>query len=746
MQILAEIQPLDPVTVARPVLRVCSVEDRRVTALNNQVWRPAMVRLPELSMQWFGGDFEEASDLAPGQASFAINTDVLALDYADIARCNWQGAAVTLWAGDIGQAWPWTKMFVGRISEFGAEAARLALSCSVDTDAFARNVLTASYAGTGGKEGSADLKDKPKPLLFGRCINVEPVRINAVDSVYQVSAYGPINQITAVYERADAFPAALADYPTYAALVAASIPAGQWATCLAEGMFRLGAPAYGLITVDAEGHVSGTWLSRTGSVIAAAASIAGVPSEQVDATALTNLDTEVSTMTSGGGIIGAYLDSQTSVIDLAKRLAKPLNAMAGVSLLGMLTVARISIGTPALTLDAQGRALPAVTAAQLQGVSPPYKRLAFGAQRVWRVQSADEIAIYETLIPIYATSEDPPANPQFGQGWKRPSDGRLFVFTGQAITSGATYVTSSGTHLLASGWVEVRDAGVEDALDTSGTATDTATSTATDVGEILSDGILSAEEKPAFITEMNALLGEKSGLDTQATNYSITTEKTAYDSAVTALQTELDLLYVPYRWDSLSGKTELGASPLRDLILDVYTTRRTLTTKIADLARLGLNADGTVKDDKVTNPSVVNNSITRSGSIAGDLGGYRATSPAYGTWRDFSDGSVTAEISLTTAATGDQKVKLTFVVAAKGDGSDADNTSWRVLRNGTQIGTTWDDIQILDGRITTQTFIFWDDAPADATTYTYKVQYMPIASDGFPYLYNFSFDAVLTAK
>lgn len=746
MQWVAELQPLDPVTGERVTVRVCSVEDRRVSGLNNLPWRPALLQPPDLSMSLFGGDFEESGDLVPGQASFAISLVPLRLDYANILRCNWQGALVRFWVGEVTQAWPWIEVFSGRAAEFTAEAGRLALTCSVALDVFNKNVLTATYAGTGGKEGALDLAGRPKPLLLGRCINVEPVLINAVDSVYQVSAYGPINQITALYERASLFPARLADYPTYAALVAASIPAGQWATCLAEGMFRLGAPAFGLITADAEGHVSGTWLSHTGEIIAAAAAIAGLPSENIDSASLVTLDSEVSTLTGGGGVIGAYLDSQTSVLEFTKRLARPLNAVGGVSLLGKLFAMRVVIGTPDLTLNAQGRALPPVFAAQLQGVSPPFKTVKFGAQRVWRVHSASEIAVYETLIPIYATSEEPPANPQVGQGWKRPSDGRLFVFSGTAITSGATYVTSSGVHMLASGWVEVRDAGVDDALDTSGTALDTAQTTEANVAQVLSDGILSKDEKPSFIVTVNALISERSGIDAQATDYGITTEKSAYDAAVDDMQDELDLLYIPYRWDSLSGNTELGSSPIRTLIADVYTTRRTLTTKIADLARLGLNADGTVKDDKVTNPAVVNNSITRSASIAGDLGGYRATSPGYGTWRDLSDGSVTAEISITTAATGDQKVKLTIAVAAKGDGSDADNTSWRVLRNGTQIGTTWDDIQFIDGKIMSQTFIFWDDAPADATTYSYKVQYMPIASDGFPYLYNFSFDAVLTAK
>ena len=70
------------------------------------------------------------------------------------------------------------------------------------------------------------------------------------DNVYQVSAYGPINAVEALYERGSAFAASFGDYANYAALVAAPIPNGRWATCLAQGLIRLAAPAYGVITAD----------------------------------------------------------------------------------------------------------------------------------------------------------------------------------------------------------------------------------------------------------------------------------------------------------------------------------------------------------------------------------------------------------------------------------------------------------------------------------------------------------------
>lgn len=107
------------------------------------------------------------------------------------------------------------------------------------------------YGGTGGADGDAAIGGTIKPYGVGTVANVEPVAINATLLIFALSC-SSIAGVDAV--RDGGVPLAFdADYPDYAALAAATVPAGEYATCLAAGFLRLGStPVYG-ITVDFRG-------------------------------------------------------------------------------------------------------------------------------------------------------------------------------------------------------------------------------------------------------------------------------------------------------------------------------------------------------------------------------------------------------------------------------------------------------------------------------------------------------------
>ncbi|MBI1243760.1 MAG: hypothetical protein GC202_02050 [Alphaproteobacteria bacterium] len=108
------------------------------------------------------------------------------------------------------------------------------------------------YGGTGGADGGAELKGKPLPQLYGICRDVTPVTLVTSSLIYQVNDRA-VYAIDAVYDRAQAL-IFDADYASYAALAAASAPAGgHYATCLAAGMFRLGSTPAGIVTADVRG-------------------------------------------------------------------------------------------------------------------------------------------------------------------------------------------------------------------------------------------------------------------------------------------------------------------------------------------------------------------------------------------------------------------------------------------------------------------------------------------------------------
>lgn len=397
MHVLALLQPLDPVSGNRITVRVASAQMRSITGLGGQRWWAAMLRKPQLTLKLFDGDF--TSSVEPGTAAFSLALDQIERMDANVRRYVWQGAPVTLQAGEQSTAWPWPTVFVGKVQDFAAEAHRLDLKADVDTSPFDAMVPVATYAGTGDIEGGADLKGKVKPWVIGRARFVEPLLINAVDSVFQISFYAPIRAVNALYERGAQFAAPVADYPNYAALVAAAIPNGRWATCLASGLIRLGAPPAGVITVDVDGDNAGGVLTRLpGAVIRRAAALAGVSTTLLDLASLNALDADVGALPAGG-FINLVLSEQTKLIEIARRIARSCNRQAGVDFQGRLFVTRPAIGTPALTVDAQGRRLPAVLSANEVTVSTPYRKIQMSGARCWRKLNLDEIAFAADLTP-----------------------------------------------------------------------------------------------------------------------------------------------------------------------------------------------------------------------------------------------------------------------------------------------------------------------------------------------------------
>ena len=104
--------------------------------------------------------------------------------------------------------------------------------------------------------------------------------------------------------------------------------------------------------------------------------------------------------------------------------------------------------------------------------------------------------------------------------------------------------------------------------------------------EIASDSLLTPVEKPPVIQRRDVLVAEQSGIDAQATAYGITTEKTAYDNALSALVAYLATLTTPVLWSDTTGNTTI----VRDTFLAAFTTvdaaRQALLNKIYAAAKV----------------------------------------------------------------------------------------------------------------------------------------------------------------
>lgn len=393
---VATVTPLHISTGERIAIRACSANRRSVTGIGGLQWAPAIISAPVTGLTLWNGDFSAA--VSAGGLDLQMNMGVVKEYYPDADACYWIGARLELHAGAIDSAWPWNQVFAGTVAGFARKAQVLTLNVRVDEEPFAANVLSATYAGTTGAEGEAGLKGRVKPLLIGYTLNAEPVLIDADNSVYQFSGYGPIEEVVTLFERGSAFSASIGDYADYDALVAATIAPGLWGTCLAEGMVRLGAPAYGVITGDVKGHAlsaTGDTPRLTGAIISALAGLAGVDTALIDTDSLAALDA------AAPHDVNLYLTGQATFFEQARALAIACNAQAGIGMTGQFFVARVpdlETAQPDITLDARGRRVPQVKQSDELDVSAPYRKIIMGANRAWRVHNSDEISFTAELV------------------------------------------------------------------------------------------------------------------------------------------------------------------------------------------------------------------------------------------------------------------------------------------------------------------------------------------------------------
>ena len=377
---LVEISAFDPVAGAAVTVRACNADDHRVTALNGVRWWPVLARAPQRRLDLFDGDFS-------GQIGIGIgDLDISTRAHPDAPRYSWGERAITIWRGPLGGAWgDYVQVFKGLTRPARGGNGRLVIGLRPD-DRWMDAPLLATYAGTGGAEGPAELKGVPKPIALGSPRFVPGVLINAALNIWQLHN-GAIEGVPVVYDRLARYSGAAfaGDDASYAALAAATIAPGAWRSCLALGLVRFGAPP-AVPSFDVRGSNAGSygWARRPGSVIGRIAQLAGASTGQIDATSLAALDTWAATLPDGGNI-SHWQGEQITARGLIQAIAASCNAAAGIGFDGRLFVARAGIGSPSITLAADGSRLPAVADVQLQETAAPFWRLAMAAEITHRV-------------------------------------------------------------------------------------------------------------------------------------------------------------------------------------------------------------------------------------------------------------------------------------------------------------------------------------------------------------------------
>ena len=161
------------------------------------------------------------------------------------------------------------------------------------------------------------------------------------------------------------------------------------------------------------------------------------------------------------------------------------------------------------------------------------------------------------------------------------------------------------------------------------------------------DGTWTAGEKSVLVPLLKELTNSQAALDTRATALGITTEKTNFDSAMTALNAYLGTLVTPaveYQWDDYAGSTEVDAATFNPLFRDAMEKRNALQAKIDEL-----NANS-----QVLPPS--NNRVNFSRMEAGLLGWAVLGNPGL---------TVTSEAPVTTSTRRSYKVGFTATASGQ---------------------------------------------------------------------------------
>lgn len=247
---------------------------------------------------------------------------------------------------------------------------------------------TNRYGGTNvlpnGVDGVAgDLKGKRKARAYGVVLNITPDCVNTSLQTFQVND-GPVADIQAVYDKGAPYTKG-ADHATSALLNAATITAGYYDTCFAEGMFRLNASLAGTITADVT--QGATVADRTAAqIILQLALVVGLPGDEISYSDITELDALQP------AVVGIFITDETTARDAIGQIAAAIGAFATFDVAGTLRVGRLAqpSGAPVLTLtESQGIAID--RQAQRDG-DIPISSVTLNHTKLWTVQQPSDLA------------------------------------------------------------------------------------------------------------------------------------------------------------------------------------------------------------------------------------------------------------------------------------------------------------------------------------------------------------------
>ncbi|MBT2244582.1 hypothetical protein JQK15_13640 [Sphingobium sp. BHU LFT2] len=519
--ILIEATPYNPATSSFVTVRMTLMgADDRGTQLNGYQWMPCINGTPITTRRFASDGVAQSFEGNGGEVGFVCAPQFGNQDWATL---QWDGATFSMFVAPIGAPWAeYRQVLSGTTSAIKREGAQCSINLSGSEATLNRNLLTASYAGTGNAEGPSELKGTLKPFAAGDCLNIEPILIDPVRFIYQFHN-GAAQDVTAVYEQALTLGPASTTASTYNSLRDATLQPGEWIKAPAIGCFRLGAEPTGKITADIKGGKDGsTYPASIATIVPLLIKAAGVPAAKIKTASFAAFSAVPWSY---------YTKAQVQIGDVARDALQQAGGYLMADGQGNWQVGNYYATSTATALREDRSALPLVRSIVQNEAAPPVYRVRVGYNRCWAVHSADEIspALSEAQDDIIAAKEAADA---------------------------------------AKAAADAAQADADQALQ--------------QIDNIGADGILDRAEKAIIVREFQQVTAEKAGIESRATGAGITTLLTAYTNAYNTLSSYLSGLSPAYT--DTTQNTSITRSTWNSRWNGYYTARQALLNEIARLA------------------------------------------------------------------------------------------------------------------------------------------------------------------
>lgn len=566
---------------------------------------------------------------------------------ASVAAYYWNDAPITVRIGPEG-TYPGVTLS-GKVLEANAEDGSLRIALADPAADLKKPFPVTRYLGTGGLEGPAEWEGTVKRRLFGRVWNVRGEPIDKANNIYGFA--DPTKQLQSIDAVRDkgAPAASLTNVAwagtaaaTLAALQATVAPQGGGVICPSIACVKWWTQPAGDLTADLKGEIGTGYVETTAEIVQRLVTAAAGP-----AFAAGTVATAAAARPAPVGWV--IKDENTSTSAMLDELLGNSSLLWVLSGAGEIIIREWAWGASAANAKSHD--------VSRKSTFKPLATRKLGYRRNELVQARGDLAgivLAEDVDGLEISARYPearPLNPAEGSEFI-DATGRRYRFEGTVITSNGVPITSNGSEITSSGWVDVQDQAIPAAQAAADAAQQAAAlaQTAADlanakIADIAADNIIDAGEKRAVKLEYDTLAGEQVGLDAQATSFAITTEKTAYDTAISALTTYLATLTTPTLWSDTSGKTDIVSATFRAKFQDAYTARTALMTKIAQVAATQSTWTGTTgKPSNVGaltgGEAIQNTQITvASGNIQG-IGTGNGTTVANSALQANADGTV----------------------------------------------------------------------------------------------------------